>query len=181
MTTRCFISLAACFALVMGRAQDSSWVELGYPAYGCTWQMPGQPTMVDTLGVRMYALELDSSLAITVHFIQEVLPDTSAGSLYQAAFDVEGDTLRAMAQVMLAISYGDLLAIADPVIQGVPYLDLSFGLQEHEEEEPRLVHTRLYYWNRRFITFSVTAAYRDATEAALLAEGLRSTIQIAAP
>lgn len=137
--------------------------------------------MLDTLGVRMYSLELDSGMAIAVHFIQDVLPDTAFGSLYQAAFDVEGDTLRAMAQVMLAVSFGELLAITDTVVNGVPSLDLSFAVQEHEEVVPQLMHARLYFWNRRFITFSVTAAYRDATEALLLAEGLRSTIQISAP
>ena len=168
-------------ALFMASAQDSTWVHVSYPAYDCSWQMPDTPTMLDTLGVRMYSLELDSTMAITVHFIQDVLPDTTLGSLYQAAYDVEGDTLRAMAQVMLVLSYGELLAIADTVVNGVPSLDLSFAVQEHEEAEPQLIHARLYYWKQRFITFSVTAAYRDATEATLLAEGLRSTIQITAP
>ena len=142
--------------------------------------MPNTPTMLDTLGVRLYALELDSSMAIAVHFIQDVLPDTTLGSLYQSAFDVEGDTLRAMAQVMLAVSYGELLAIADTVVNGVPHLDLAFAVQEQEDAEPQLLHARLYYWNRRFITFSVTAAYRDATEVAMLAQELRSTIHISA-
>ena len=137
--------------------------------------------MLDTLGVRMYSLELDSSMAIAVHFIKGVLPDTTFGSLYQAAFDVEGDTLRAMAQVMLAVSYGELLAIADTVVNGVPSLDLAFAVQEQEDAEPQLLHARLYYWNRRFITFSVTAPYRYGTEAALMAEDLRNTIQISAP
>jgi len=181
MTMRHLILATAMLSMVTVRAQDSSWVHVSYPAYDCSWQMPGAPTMLDTLGVRMYSLELDSSMAIAVHFIQDVLPDTTLGSLYQAAFDVEGDTLRAMAQVMLAVSYGELLAIADTVVNGVAHLDLAFAVQEQEDAEPQLLHARLYYWNRRFITFSVTAPYRYGTEAALMAEDLRNTIQISAP
>ncbi len=85
--------------------------------------MPAPPTVVDTLGVRMYSLELDSSKAVSVHFMQGIMPDTISGSLFKAAFDVEGDTLRAMAQVMLAVSYGELLAISASVINDIPYLD----------------------------------------------------------
>jgi hypothetical protein len=181
MTMRYVILASAMLSMLTMRAQDSTWVHVSYTAYGCTWQMPGTPTMLDTLGVRMYSLELDSGMAIAVHFIEDVLPDTSMGSLYKAAFDVEGDTLRAMAQVMLAVSLGELLAIADTVVNGVPSLDLSFAVQEYEDAEPQLMHTRLYYWNRRFITFSVTAANRHASESALLAEGFRSTIHISAP
>jgi len=173
--------LIACVLAVLCRAQDSTWVSLSYPEFGCTWQMPAQPTILDTLNVRMYALELDSGMAITVHFIKDVVPDTTAGSLYQAAFDVEGDTLRAMAQVMLATSNGQLVAISDSIMNGVPFLDLSMAMQEHVEIEPQLMHLRLYCWKGRFSSFGVTAANRHSTALLSLAVALRTTISIVAP
>jgi len=65
-------------------------------------------------------------------------------------------------------------------VNGVPSLDLAFAVQEQEDAEPQLLHARLYYWNQRLITFSVTATYRHAIEVAMLAEELRSTIHISA-
>lgn len=159
-------------------AQDSTWVSLSYPEFGCSWQMPAQPTIPDTLNVRIYALELDSGMAITVHFIKDVLPDTSAGSLYQAAFDVEGDTLRAMAQVMLGVSQGELLAIADSATQGIPYLDIALALVQQEFNA--LLDFRLFYWKQRFISFCVSGSVAQRATVRNLASIITNQIQLTA-
>lgn len=161
-------------------AQDSSWVSLSYPEFGFAWQMPAQPTILDTLNVRMYALELDSGMAVTVHFIKDVLPDTSAGSLYQAAFDVEGDTLRAMAQVMLATANGALLSIADTSNGAWPALDMVFGIMQEPAEES-LTIIRMYYYQRRFITAGLHVPKNRELEGLAIMSALRSTIQLLQP
>lgn len=170
------LMLFACAAALTCRAQDSTWVNLSYPEFGCSWQMPGQPTILDTLNVRMYALELDSGMAITLHFIKDVVPDTSSGSLYQAAFDVEGDTLRAMAQVMLGVSQGELLAISDSEIQGVPYLDILY--ERVDQEFSAIMDVRLYYWKQRFISFGFSGSVAQGAAISSLASISKGQIQI---
>lgn len=177
---RRLILLFAATASLACYAQDSTWVSLSYPEFDCSWQMPSQPTVLDTLNVRMYALELDSGMAITVHFIQDVVPDTSAGSLYQAAFDVEGDTLRAMAQVMLATSNGALLSIADTSNGVWPALDMALGTL-HEPAQESLTVIRMYYYQRRFITAGLHVPKNRELEGLAMMSALRSTFQLLQP
>lgn len=181
MTMRHLILAAALLSMLSVRAQDSTWVHVSYPAYDCSWQMPDTPTMLDTLGVRMYALELDSSMAISVHFIQDVFPDTTLGSLYQAAFDVEGDTLRAMAQVMLAVSYGELLAIADTVASAIPALDLTIKLPVEGVLEHQVIQLRIMFYARRFMTFAVAGPETRSHDVVDLGNALHGTIHIYQP
>lgn len=181
MTMRHLILATAMLSMLTVRAQDSSWVHVSYPAYDCSWQMPGAPTMLDTLGVRMYSLELDSNMAIAVHFMQDVMPDTTLGSLYQAAFDVEGDTLRAMAQVMLFLTGSELLAITDTTIGEVSALDLTFGTPVEAEPVEQLTRFRIIFHERKFMTFTVTGPKFRSLDVIALGNALCDTIHIAEP
>ncbi len=162
-----------------GMAQDSTWVPVSHPAAGCSWQMPGQPAMLDTLQVRMYALDLDSTLGVAVHFILDVSPDTLATGLFQAALDVEQDTLRAMAQVMLLVSGAELQAITDTTIGSIPALDLTMATPAGDGAEDQVTRLRLIYHDRRLMSFGVIAPKSRSLHAIALGNALHGTIQLA--
>lgn len=178
---RCHVAVIALLSGFLGQAQDSTWFDLSYPEFSCAWQMPAVPTVRDTLNVRVYALEVDSAMAVTAVFMKEVVPDTTSGSLYQAAFDVEDDTLRAMAQVMLQLTKGELMAIDDSTTNGVPYLNLVFSVQENEEEVATVIFSRMLYTHKRYMTFTIGCPQPQVTIGSALAEAVWSTISATTP
>jgi hypothetical protein len=173
--------LVSCLLPIWSMAQDSTWVPVYHPAAGCSWLMPGQPSMIDTLQVRMYSLEMDSTLGIAVHFVLGVSPDTAAAGIFKAAWEVEQDTLRAMAQVMLFVSGAELLAIADTTVGAVPALDLTMETSTEGEPEDQVTRLRLIYHDRRFMTFGVTAPKDRSLDVIALGNALHGTIQIDQP
>jgi hypothetical protein len=166
---------------MLSMAQDSTWVPVSHPAAGCSWLMPGEPSMFDTLQVRMYNLEVDSTLGITVHFILGVSPDTVSYGLFKAAWDVEHDTLRAMAQVLLFASGSELLSVTDTTLGVIPVLDLTMATPAEGEPEDQMTRLRLIYHHRRFMTFGVTAPKDRSLEVISLGNALHGTIAIDQP
>lgn len=170
-----------CMLPLCGLAQDSTWVPVTYPAANCSWLMPGQPNLLDTLHVRMYSLEMDSTKSIAIHFVLEVLPDTSDGSLFDSAMAVEQDSLRAMAQVLLYVSGADLQAINDTSVGDVPALDMTYATPAASDPKGQVTRLRLIYHDRRFMTFAASAPKNRSTEVIALANAMCGTIQFDQP
>lgn len=138
-------------------AQDSTWVLVSNSTAQCEWLLPQPPTILDTLNVEMYALSVDSTLGVTVHVIENAMPDTASLSLFGQALAVEGDTLRAMAHVMITASAARLLAISDTTIQTVPVLDFAIGHPTDGLGKEEVSFLRLIYRDRKFLCFAVSA------------------------
>jgi len=158
--------------------QNNTWTTLSYPQAGCAWQMPSAPSYLDSLGVRMYSLELDTAVGITVHFVLDMAPDITADGPFMAAFDVEGDTLRAMAQLMLLTSGAELVAISDTLLGAVAVLDMVTSTPLDLDGNATISRLRLVYDHKRFMSFLVLGPSTRSSEIQSYAAGMNSSLNI---
>lgn len=182
MTKIVLLNIAAIFFCYSVAAQPPAWEQVQYAPASCTVSFPGMPTYVDTLGVRMYSYEMDSTYALTAHFMRNVFTDPGPSSLMKSAMTVEQDSLRGIAQVLRSTTNAQVLAISDHKANGQrDALDITLRYPDMATNGTPLAYTRLVYEDGIFMAFTVSGWEADTTQLSLVRAQYFGSINIPAP
>jgi hypothetical protein len=150
--------------LLSVQAQTTNWVAINNPIDKYSFSLPGKPLMKDTLQVRFYSYQVDSLLSFQVHQLNnaELEPNVNRSQVLEAALQQSNnDTLRAMIRLMLSTSNADLLSIEDVLVSSKKGIEAGILYKETDTNNPSVSFIRLFYFNKRFISFNVSGTKND--------------------
>ena len=109
---------------------------------------------VDTLYTHLYAVEINEREALTVHVFENAKFDVSDPIFFEALTLENGDTLRAIARIIVLASYSEVVSINDVYTNGNRGLDV--GIRYNSPDFPFYSFIRYYLVNGSFVAFTWT-------------------------
>lgn len=147
-----------------GYTQQSRW-QLNTMETNIEFSFPVTSWSIDTLGMTVYACEVDSLLALQVHYLRNA-SFNSNDPFFQQALSLENqDTLRAVARLLLLGTNSiasEVMSIQNRNING---LQLAVNYQSLATNQPFYSFIRYFLFNNKFIAFTVTCAESDLQRA----------------
>jgi hypothetical protein len=143
-----------------------TWVPVTNSVSSYSFSLPGSPLVVDSMPLKFYAYKLDSLIAFQVHEMDNAVLDSTLNdenTVLRSAIDqTSGDTLRAIAKMILLISGADLLSVEDVNLSsGRKALDLGLQYSNLPPDGHKVTYIRLFYSKKVFLTFTVTGVTDD--------------------
>lgn len=128
------------------------------------FDMPDVPTLKDTLNTSFYYYPVDTLLSLQVQVFNDTEVSDTTGLFDAALQEMQGDTLRAMVGLMLSLSGHDLLSLDTVSYSGIPGLEVGISAENPDNSDYDIViFTKLFYYNRNFISFVATSYASDIT------------------
>ena len=166
------IYLAFMFVGIFCYAQNE-WIEIADDYHGISFLSPLGAAKYDTLQTTFYAIKVDTSLSLHVHVFEDAKFGNGNEILTEALQDSEGDTLRAIAKIMLLTTNSELTSIEDIVtsytsnlnINYVNGLEMSFYYKTLQSSQQYHTFIRYYLLNNRFYAFSLTTGESEILRA----------------
>jgi len=151
--------LAACTGI-----QAQSWSTYNTINPGYSFQMPGNPVILDTLNIRYAYLKQDSITVFQVMAFKDTPLDSANSAFIYALGQTSGDTLMALAS-SIAATNGAIITGSQNITDFSAYKGLEACMKYNDPIAGRIlvVYTRYYYNDRLLLTFSVTGAEDDMT------------------
>jgi len=158
--------LSALFCLIgnnetTGQTNDSNWVAITVPQQGISFSMPGQPLAVDTLHTKLYAVSVDSLLALQVHIFDSASLNPNETFLKAALAQTDGDTLRAIAAIFLLVTNSDLLELNDTTVNNIRSIEIGLNYKTYASNIPYISFIKYWFVNDNFFAFTITGANED--------------------
>lgn len=135
---------------------QTDWITIKDYSANIEFSMPEAPIFTDTLSTIMYSSAVDSTEALQVHIYKGVNFD-SADPLFNAALTQEnGDTLRAVAKLILFSTNSEFISMDEEfndgkrvVILGIKYWNVIGGT-------PNTSYIKYFIENNNFVAFTWT-------------------------
>ena len=151
---------------------QEEWIEITNGYHGISFRSPLVVAKYDTLQTTYYAIKVDTSLSLQVHIFEGAQFGEGNELLNEALIDTEGDTLRAIAKIMLLVTNSELTSIEDVTSMtnnfealDINGLEMSFYYKTLPSSEPYHTFIRYYLTNNRFYAFSLTTGESEILRA----------------
>jgi len=152
----CFIFLAA-----STNASAQGWVTIENEAVKVRFDLPSDPAIADSLHLTLYNGSVDSLLTLQVHVFDSAYLNTEEELLSVALQENEGDTLRAIAQLILFATNSELLNIEDINVNERNGLEMGINYLTLISDVPTFTFMRYFLFNNKFIVFSIAGSQDD--------------------
>lgn len=151
-----------CFGYYESNAQpDTNWVQLNNFNPDFNFKLPNNPLILDTINIESFFFKVDSTLGLQVHFIDSISFDSSNLIFTTSLIQSNYDTLRAIGKILLLISNGTLTSISDIYINNHKGLEIGFSYDELSTLEREYSFNRVFLFDDKFLTFSITGIETD--------------------
>lgn len=154
-----FLSVFFCCSL-QGAAQ--SWTGHSELLAGVTFDLPDGAQVYDSLHIRMYAVSVDSILGLQVHLFDSAYFN-EGNELLEEALAQEGDTLRAIASLMLLATNSELVELEEVDVSGRNGLDVGLDYLTLASNIPTLTFCRYFLYDGKFLAFIISGSKDDET------------------
>jgi len=143
-----------------------TWVPVINTVSNYSFSLPSSPLVVDSMPLKFYAYKLDSLIAFQVHQMNNAVLDSTLNdenTVLRSAIDqTSGDTLRAIAKMIVLISGADLLSVEDVSLSsGRKALDIGIQFSNLPPDGHKVTYIRLFYSQKIFLTFTITGVTDD--------------------
>ncbi|MEO6833556.1 MAG: hypothetical protein ABI378_13235 [Chitinophagaceae bacterium] len=162
-----FFNLALLLAVLQsGNCLSAQTIPTGWSAYNDTaakinFGLPVAAISVDSLHTRFYAGIVDSLLAIQVHIFDSAYVNSSEGLFGGALTQESGDTLRAIAKLILFATKIDLLSLSNITVDSNNGIEIGLDYKTLQSDIPTLTFIRYFLLNHNFIVFTITGSKND--------------------
>ncbi|HRH03424.1 MAG TPA: hypothetical protein PLN13_09235 [Bacteroidia bacterium] len=140
---------------------DTNWVQLNNYNPDFNFKLPNNPLILDTINIESFFFKVDSTLGLQVHFIDSISFDSSSLIFTTALTQTNYDTLRTIGKILLLISNGTLTSISDILIDNHRGLEIGFSYDELSTLEREYSFNRIFLYDDKFLTFSITGIETD--------------------
>lgn len=141
------------------KAQTLNWVRIIDSQTQTEFSMPENPMHIDTLSTVLYSTSIDSTEALQVHIFDNASFNSNDPIFSNALIQENGDTLRAIAKVLVLFSNSEIISLNEiytnghrGMILGIKYLTLQSNL-------PSSSFIKYYFENNKFISFTWTGNF----------------------
>lgn len=124
---------------------------------------PSVAKLIDSLHVKMYYVEIDSSLALQTHIFDKAqFNSQKMNSVVKTALvQNNNDTLRMIANMVLLTTNSELLSLTDVFLGTFKGLEASYKIRTDDSGIATISFHRFYIIGKDFITFTVTGKELD--------------------
>lgn len=129
------------------------------------FKLPQEPLLYQTPKHDFYALEIDSLLAMQVHVYRDAAIKPNDLLFSEALFLESGDTLRAMARVLLLAVNAEAVDVWTLSTGGLAALQLHLNYNALASDFPMGALLRLYWFKETFYLFILNFAQSDLSRA----------------
>ncbi len=146
-------------------SQAPNWVAINDTTsiidYG--FSSPGNPELMDTLGLKVYSYALDTVIGFQVLELKYPPCDSTNISFTDALQQTSGDTLAALSSVLFATSNSVILSSHTVNQNGLSALEINFKYNILNQGRVVVSYERLYYRKDLLLTFTITGFESDQT------------------
>lgn len=155
---------------------DTNWVLLNNYNPNFSFKLPDNPQFLDTVNIESYFFKVDSTLGIQVHFLDSISLDSTSEIFTIALAQTNFDTLRTIGKILLLLSNGTLTSISDLNIDNHKGLEIGFSYNEVTASEKEYSFNRIFLFDNKFLTFTVTGIETDLERLILYKETFFNSI-----
>jgi len=135
-----------------------NWSVIQVPKLRIEFSLPENAKMYDTLETKLYSSAIDTTEAMQVHIFEDARFSTSEPVFNEALRQENGDTLRAIAKLMLLITNSELTALEGIKTGKHRALEIGFVYKTLQTNYPYHTFVRYYMINNIFVSFSWTCS-----------------------
>jgi len=143
------------------KGQINEWVRVTDINTQTEFSMPANPQRVDTLSTTLYATPIDSTEALQVHIFNNAYFDSNNLLFSNALIQESGDTLRAVAKLMVLLSNSEVISMNEIYTNGHRGLELGIKYLTLQNNTPYSSFIRYYLDKNNFISFSWTGNFTN--------------------
>lgn len=156
--TKRIILISTLIGLVMNIFSQipANWTTISDESTGVEFSSPSNTVRYDSLLTTLYAAAIDSTQAVQVHIFKGASFSNSEPVFNEALIQEEGDTLRAIAKLMLLASNSEITEIIEVFTNGVRGLEMGLTYKTLQTDIPYHSFVRYYLIEGNFISFTWT-------------------------
>lgn len=148
--------------LITGKVYSQpNWVSVTDTTLRVQFDLPVAPTLVDSLHTTQYFGGVDTLLTIQVFVFDSAYFDAGDVLLQTALQQNAGDTLRAIAQLLLFATNSELVSINDLMINGRNGLEVGINYLTLTTEVPTLTFIQYFLFDNKLALFSIAGSKDD--------------------
>lgn len=137
------------------------WVTVDNAATHARFDLPTNPAIVDSLHLTLYNGSVDSLLSLQVHVFDSAYLNTEEQLLSTALQENEGDTLRAIAHLIIFATNSEILSIENITVDEKNGLEIGINYLTLVSDIPTFTFMRYFLFNGKFIVFSIAGSQDD--------------------
>jgi len=130
-------------------------------AYNLSFRVPMAPSLHTEQNLNMYAIPIDSTLALQAQFFDSAYFKNNNILVDSALQFTNGDTMAAMAVLFASTTNSTISMYNNGSIGNKSYIDVGLDYQTLGSNVPYRTYIRFFYYNKRFIAFAVTGYASD--------------------
>jgi hypothetical protein len=155
-----FLVLLSCIELKAQSGGYLNWVHVNSARGDFSFKMPSQPNYIDSLRTLYYNLEVDSSMAMHVHYTDSAYLEHGNPFIDSLLAVADGDILRLFAKIMLMTTNAECTSVTNMFLKNGKK-GLELGMKQNAEGINVFSFSALFYTGKRFYAFTVSAEEKD--------------------
>jgi len=162
MKKRCVWVLMMVTIVLSGFSQTkTNWIIFNDTVVGVEFSLPTNTMRYDTLLTILYAAAIDSTEAVQVHIFKDATFSNSEPIFNEALIQEDGDTLRAIAKLILLASNSEITELFDVFTNGIRGLEMGLTYNTLQTDTAYHSFVRYYLIDGNFISFTCTGRQTD--------------------
>ncbi|HAH59317.1 MAG TPA: hypothetical protein DCL86_14320 [Bacteroidales bacterium] len=134
----------------------TNWTLYNDSDVGVEFSLPTNTIRYDTLFTILYAAAIDSIEAVQVHIFKDATFSNSEPIFNEALIQEDGDTLRAIAKLILLASNSEITELFEVFTNGIRGLEMGLTYKALQTDAPYHSFVRYYLIDGNFISFTCT-------------------------